>query len=180
MFSFPGDNFRITSTLFFANNASGGGGGLLADSGSVATLDQCRFERNVAATQGGALFSAGNLTLTASDCVDNSAGDGGAVSVLLTLPHQAVEVRGTSFVNNSAGRGAVVYVEEAFSIESTVPGTGPLVELSELWFEGNTARAGGSIMYWDPLEMTATTNLPTCINCTDDVAAAGNIAAYAS
>ncbi|KAK3236025.1 hypothetical protein CYMTET_53813 [Cymbomonas tetramitiformis] len=167
----------VRSTTFAENNSTSGGG-LWAASGTTVMLDGCNFEYNVAeAGSGGAFYSAGNLTLIASLCVGNTAQQGGSAFLHFTLPGQAVEMRDSQFCNNTAlGEGAVFYLYE--SLTESRPAAA--AQLAELQYERNFAQGGGSVIFWDPMNLTVSPQPPACLNCTEDVAAAGNSAGYDS
>ncbi|KAK3277077.1 hypothetical protein CYMTET_14899 [Cymbomonas tetramitiformis] len=167
----------VRSTIFAQNNGTSGGG-LWADSSTTVMLDGCSFEYNVAqAGSGGALYSAGNLTMTASLCVGNTAQQGGSAFLQFTLPSQAVEMRDSQFWNNTAlGEGAVFYMYERL----TESRTAAAAQLAELQYERNSAQGGGSIIFWDPDNLTVSSQPPECLGCTEDVASAGNTAGYDS
>ncbi|KAK3240847.1 hypothetical protein CYMTET_49343 [Cymbomonas tetramitiformis] len=167
----------VRSTTFAENNSTSGGG-LWAASGTTVMLDGCSFEYNVAeAGSGGAFYSAGNLTLIASLCVGNTAQQGGSAFLHFTLPGQAVEMRDSQFCNNTAlGEGAVFYLYE--SLTESRPAAA--AQLAELQYERNFAQGGGSVIFWDPMNLTVSPQPPACLNCTEDVAAAGNSAGYDS
>ncbi|KAK3277751.1 hypothetical protein CYMTET_14258, partial [Cymbomonas tetramitiformis] len=167
----------VTSTTF-AENIGTNGRGLWADSGTTVMLDGCSFEHNVAeAGRGGALYSAGNLTMIASLCVGNTAQQGGSAFLQFALPSQVVEIRDSRFWNNTAfGEGAVFYIEESL----TESRTAAVAQLADLEYEQNSAYGGGSIIFWDPDNLTVSSQPPACHSCTEDVAAAGNTAGYDS
>eukprot|EP00854_Cymbomonas_tetramitiformis_P001883 gene1883-biopygen1763 len=208
----------VRSTIFSQNNGTNGGG-LWADSSTAVMLDGCSFEHNVAeAGRGGAFYSVGNLTMTASLCVGNTAQQGGSAFLEFALPGQAVErqmadqqaqhltmltalqaqlaaqqaqidaaaaaalvraaMRDSQFWNNTAlGDGAVFYMYKSLTESHPVPAP---AQLADLHYEQNSAQGGGSIIFWDPNNLTASPQPPECLGCTEDVASAGNTAGYDS
>ncbi|KAK3276953.1 hypothetical protein CYMTET_15009, partial [Cymbomonas tetramitiformis] len=167
----------VRSTIF-AQNSGTSSGGLWAARGTTVMLDGCSFEYNVAeAGSGGALFSAGNLTMTASLCVGNTAQQGGSAFLEFTLPSQVVEIRDSQFWNNTAlGEGAVFYMSERL----TESHPAAAAQLADLQYAQNSALGGGSIIFWDPDNLTVSPRPPECLGCTEDVASAGNNAGYDS
>ncbi|KAK3248358.1 hypothetical protein CYMTET_42174 [Cymbomonas tetramitiformis] len=167
----------VRSTIFSRNNGTSGGG-LWAARGTTVMLDGCSFEYNVAeAGSGGAFYSAGNLTMTTSLCVGNTAQQGGSAFLDFALPSQVVEMRDSQFWNNTAlQEGAVFYMSKSLTESHPAAAT----QLAGLQYAQNFAQGGGSIIFWDPDNLTVSPQPPECLSCTEDVAAAGNTAGYDS
>ncbi|MCB0148818.1 MAG: hypothetical protein KDE01_14345, partial [Caldilineaceae bacterium] len=107
MFTFQGAAV-LTDTHFITNTADGAGGALSA---AAATISGGLFQDNrclAALCAGGALDSAGPLTVNDVQFINNSAGVGGAISVASSDPARIVN---TLFARNSAVTGgAALYL----------------------------------------------------------------------
>ncbi|KAK3248779.1 hypothetical protein CYMTET_41756 [Cymbomonas tetramitiformis] len=89
----------------------------------------------------------------------------------------AWQIRDSRFLNNNAlGEGAVFYMRERL----TESHPAPAAQLANLQYEQNSALGGGSIIFWDPDNLTVSPEPPECLSCTEDVASAGNTAGYDS
>ncbi|KAK3273261.1 hypothetical protein CYMTET_18487 [Cymbomonas tetramitiformis] len=137
------------------------------------------------ATEGGAVFSQGDLTIAESHFEANLALANGA-ALYLALEHQSTALRGCRFANNVAagaadsttntsqvGNGGVMYMEVR-----TSEGGANLTRLDALTFHGNSALRGGAIGFWQPWDLDEARDAPACEECT--VVNATNTAAYSS
>ncbi|KAK3270584.1 hypothetical protein CYMTET_21030 [Cymbomonas tetramitiformis] len=81
------------------------------------------FEYNVAEVgSGGALYSAGNLTMTASLCVGNTAQQGGSAFLDFALPSQVVEQLNSKEAKvEAAGTSAVAKGDKELARHQTLP-----------------------------------------------------------
>lgn len=102
---------------FLSNKNTGGEGGgaaYIAASGTVASFKNCLFQGNETATgddQKGGAMKVGNADVTITDCIfkDNKAdGYGGAVYYNADGLEKSLEISGSTFEGNSAGRGTVM------------------------------------------------------------------------
>lgn len=98
-------------------------GGLFIPAGSTATLSNCAFRSNYAASSGGAIENRGTLGITSCIFTGNTAqGEGGAIRNLGTMT-----VTGSIFNSNTADRGGAVWVglpnPSALPTPSTTIGT---------------------------------------------------------
>ena len=111
---------NVINSVFNNNKAGGDGGGMYIGKGATATIAQCSFTNNKATGTGGstdykgyggALNTAGTLTLTNSTFTGNgaatgeNAGLGGAVYINGGSPN----INYCTFVNNTATTGAEIY-----------------------------------------------------------------------
>ncbi|ADZ09717.1 polymorphic outer membrane protein [Methanobacterium lacus] len=125
-------NLTLKSTTFTGNTAYQGGGAMGYNGGTVKVTDST-FKHNTAEI-GGAIFGGGNLTVTCSTFIYNSAyqkdyGNGGAICTGGGL----TKVSGSTFYNNTSYNGGAIS-----SYGLTVTGS---------IFKGNTAgQFGGAII----------------------------------
>lgn len=142
-------------------------GALLVFSGGTVSLDHALFERNTAGSDGGAISvesaSAVELTVSASELVDNVAGGRGG-AVCLDDAFASLTLTETAVVNNIAGvDGGGVYVAgsaaflalESSRVESNSAGqngggvyafTAPAVALTDTLVASNSASYGGGLL----------------------------------
>ena len=163
-----GDSFSAVATTFAGNSVGDGtedrgyGGAIYANTESV-TISASTFTGNTADEEGGAIWAAGTLTITASIFSGNVAGGGGAIENLGTL-----SVIASTFNQNTAGSGgaisnagAVMIDSSSFNRNAATIGSGGAITHSTIFdfqvmnstFVGNTAGdRGGAI--WSSGRMT--------------------------
>eukprot|EP00953_Heterococcus_sp_UTEX-ZZ885_P001671 1428-Heterococcus_DN1.PRE.2 len=137
----------------FSDSSSKRGGALLLQETSQLLAVNCTFARNKALLEGGAISSAGAVTLVSSVFDSNSAvsGAGGAVCV-----DGAVSVAATScrFTGNTAAKaGAAVFTESADAAAALRP------DLTGSTFEGNAASCCYAAGYGHALAAAAASSL---------------------
>ena len=125
---------NVINCVFDNNNAGGDGGGMYINNGANAKIDQCSFTNNKATGAnggtdykgyGGALKTAGTLTLTNSTFTGNSApcgaednGLGGAVYITDGSPDPNINY--CTFVNNTASKGADIYADKSLNVKNSL------------------------------------------------------------
>ncbi|KAK3237977.1 hypothetical protein CYMTET_51978 [Cymbomonas tetramitiformis] len=174
----------VAHCTFAGQESALGGGGLQLDSGSSGALRACHFQRNVAAQQGGAVHSSGELNVTASVFEGNTGAEGGG-AVFLVLHQRPTHFLECNFTSNAAWaegeravNGAVFLLTEAAGADtngSQGVRIADLVTLTSLRYDANSAAGGGSVGFWKPLNLTSAREHPACEAC---VVASSNVAAY--
>jgi CSLREA domain-containing protein len=105
--------------MLSANQAGGDGGGIYLDSSASLEASRLSLRKNISDSNGGGLFANGNITLSDSEFLDNSAAlDGGGVAIR-GLPSPS-GIERTSFAFNLAGRygGAISNSVDAFYLRN--------------------------------------------------------------
>ncbi len=137
------------SNVTASNNTAGFGGVLYASNASVnVTVDNSKFDNNIAYLGGALNINSGSATITDSVFTENSArknsagsyGNGGAVIVTAgTITASGDNVFDT---NSAENHGGAVYVSYSTVNNERVGGT---VNMTDGLFENNTAPSGGAI-----------------------------------
>ena len=151
----------ITGTLFTNNTASTAGGALALYNLPSATVSQCNFTGNSAATldataappMGGAVHvfgAAGTTTLTfitLTNCTlnNNVADEGGALSVVLASALQKVNLTSVQMAGNSALRGGSIRLSNTFTPPPVAPPPPPPTAVAPGSSLSNPARVPSSI-----------------------------------
>jgi len=158
-----GRHFAINSgvTVVMSNldlyGGSGATGGSISNSGTL-TLRGCKVRGNVALQDGGGIFvgQGGTLVVESSDCLDNTAANGGCVSndggvvtfTQSTFTRNTVD-HGGGVVRNSRN-GVLTVASSVFNLNSAIDGgaidlvTGTLT-VTKSTFASNAAERGGAI-----------------------------------
>ena len=132
-FSWPAGRCRFPKDLFSRVHGSYAGGAI-AVLGGQATIEGVTLNGNTAGTDGGAIETAGAVTLLDSTVALNSAGDGGGVANLTYGT-----ATGTMTVTN-----ATIYGNTAIGVGGGIENFGTLA-LTDTTVSGNTALYGGGI-----------------------------------
>jgi len=116
------------------------GGVVYSNTDSTFTFNNTVFSRNIAQNGGGAFYLTGNseshavLTLTDVQFIGNAAFNiGGALNIY----NSELNVSNALFSGNLAGNGAAVYLD----------GSVCDAEITDTWFDGNTANGNGAAIY---------------------------------
>ena len=118
----------LNRLIFRNGNAGYGTGGAVFNFGGTLTVDSCSFFANHANYEGGAIFSNGSLTVTASTFGDNTANHGGGIYNSGTLT-----ITNSTFGDNTAQTfGCGIYTNDDLTVTAST-------------LSGNTAEYGGGI-----------------------------------
>jgi predicted outer membrane repeat protein len=160
----PRDTVTVTESTFSSNTAFGGGA-ISFSNALEATIEDCSFIENSALAFGGAVASGfnpfaddpvdlpfvTNTVITDSEFIGNSAGGGllpGGFGVGGAINHQAINllVEDCDFENNeAANRGGAIALN--------APDTTLTIDIDDNDFEGNSASAGGAIIFEQDLSI---------------------------
>ena len=105
--SFGSSTLTVENSRFNNNIASSGNGGAISTSSSTSTITNCEFEDNVASGNGGAI-SSGTATSTISDCefkYNSASGYGGAI---YAENKGRLTVDNSDFIYNTANKGLAI------------------------------------------------------------------------
>eukprot|EP00854_Cymbomonas_tetramitiformis_P001085 gene1086-1637_t len=174
-----GSRVSIYNTAFVANSAPkvengwdvlddpASGMGLVCEADGAAVLEQCLFERN-RGRSGAAAVLAGNAQIMNCSFVHNAADSSGAVYIFL---QGEIALHLVTFKNNSAHNGAALYLVE---VHDQGRDDSAAALFSQLRYEYNNATGGGSVGFWEPLDLFANESWPPeCTECTYKENAAG-------
>ena len=109
-------NVSITNCTFQNNSAINGGAVWLYGPTGNVSIPNCRFQNNSATYDGGAVWlegSTGNVYITNCNFQNNSATNDGAAVRLVN--NHLVFIDKSTFITNTAGRGAAVYASYDYS-----------------------------------------------------------------
>ncbi len=140
----------VEDCTFTENHALHAGGGidLIGDS---LTVQRCRFERNLADTYGGAMFTDNNVGSTFVDCtfIDNTAiAEGGALSLLTGTPTRIINSR---FFGNVADR-----IDGIGSAGGAIALAAVDIAVTNCLFSGNLSERGGAVEFVSSTNSTLT------------------------
>lgn len=142
-----GYNIKLKDSQFINNTAeiSGNNGGALAAYESTISAENCIFQKNIAGSNGGALFSEGGQDMTVLNCQfnENAGWEGGAIRYTnADEAEMSIQVKDCTFTKNKDAKsngngsgGAINYT----AWNSTI-------EITNCQFDGNTVgNAGGAL-----------------------------------
>lgn len=142
-----GYNIKLKDSQFINNTAeiSGNNGGALAAYESTISAENCIFQKNIAGSNGGALFSEGGQDMTVLNCQfnENAGWEGGAIRYTnADEAEMSIQVKDCTFTKNKDAKsngngsgGAINYT----AWNSTI-------EIINCQFDGNTVgNAGGAL-----------------------------------
>ena len=146
-----GSKFSITSCVFDSNTASGKGNMTPNDNNGAAievtntdksitgTISKSTFTNNKAQYGGAIDICEGNIKITDSEFVNNSADvEGGAIDINTVKGNPEVSISGSKFINNSASYGgAIVNVKDLTVKGSTFINNTPNAIFNYVGFGGN-------------------------------------------
>lgn len=169
IFTAIGSRVEATDTLFHRNSAGGNSGGVISSDRADVIFTGCTFTENDA-SQGGAINSAGSLTVEGCTFTDNftTSGLGGAIS---NFNNGTLEVSASTFTDNQAGTsgGAIsqrgisaIITDSTFTGNSTLTRDGGAINaesgavvIERCVFIGNAAQDdGGAVNAATPVAMT--------------------------
>ena len=150
----------VQNSTLSGNSSSGSAGAIDNTAAGQVTIVGTTFSNNAstgASAQGGALSSAGALSITQSNFTSNSAANGSGGAVYYDSASTPLSVIDSTFTTNNAGSGGAVFVATAanltggaFSGNSATGGGGAIastgtVTASNLTLATNTAATGGGV-----------------------------------
>lgn len=169
---FNGKSIKIINCTFFNNRASNGGGFFSNYSTGPSTISFCRFSNNLASHNGGGICNSGNVMVTNSLIVNNSAMNGGGLYsgsainysqvmskiINTTLANNSGKdiyiLRGTNYIWNSIAWGNGIYINTSNPL--------PTVDIKNTCAPGSVS--GSGIINSDPLFMASTEIVGTGAN----------------
>jgi len=165
--TFTTSDSNTYSTSLTNNEATGSGGAVYVNTGATTSITNATFSGNSVADSyddmskgnGGAIYSAGTLTITDSTFSNNASGDasgngGGAIYV---ASNSTLDIQSALFENNTADEGGALYLASDSTITTF-----------NAYGSGNTATVGGFVV--NSTELT--------INNTSDRDIYNNTASY--
>ncbi len=131
----------IVSHSIFRNNSAEATGGAISVVAPWVVIENCRFENNTAigptsAGVGGAIATAGEVHIVASDFLGNRAGGGGALSLGTGSLETRALVEASSFTGNDAVRNEGGAIRVATKVQLLLAGS---------TLDGNSAARGGGV-----------------------------------
>jgi len=141
---------KVSGTQIISNTAGGDGGGLLQwDSGQPVNVTNVRFERNQAGRDGGGLWTQGDLTMTNSLLISNTADShsttpthGGGAYVSGSTQVLSSTFRGNTAACSNCGYTYGGGLHHASALSITIQGS--LFESNVAWLGGGLHDANGS------------------------------------